>query len=61
MENEWYDEHYINFDKVIISGRTVNDVEIEYELDELQKTSLEDFKIRQHAEYKRFMRGLLDL
>lgn len=59
MDNEWYDEHYIGFHKVVISGQTKDDKQIEVELSKEQKEKLWDFNFRQAQDKKKFFRELL--
>lgn len=59
MGNEWYDEHYIGFDKILLSGQNVNGEAFELTLTEEQKELLYNFNFDQAQDKKHFFRELL--
>jgi hypothetical protein len=46
MRSEWYKEHYIGYDKVIVAGWNENGEHKEVELNEEQKFRLEAFNVQ---------------
>lgn len=60
MSNEWYDEHYIGFDKVVVSGQNMGGNPIEIELNQDQKFKLEAFNTQLRDMRFTFFRELLN-
>ena len=59
MINEWYDVHHISWNKVIISGQTSEDEEVEVVLSEEQRKFLENFELSQSSARTRFLKDLI--
>lgn len=56
MDSEFYEAHWINWDRVIVSGTDFNGEEVELELSLQQRDLLINFDQGQAAARKRFFR-----
>lgn len=59
MINEWYDVHHISCNKVIVSGQTSEDEQVEVLLSEEQRRFLENFEMSQSTARTRFLKDLI--